>query len=227
MRTHRLKKILLGFAAVALLGAVILFGINAYMVNYAKAYMKKPEELKDFEADAVIVPGAMVYRDGSLSHILEDRVKRGVELYKNGSAPKLIMSGDHGRRDYDEVAAMKNYAISLGVPSEDIFMDHAGFSTYETLYRARDVFEARRVIIVTQEYHLYRALYVAKSLGLEARGVAASKQVYSGARARELREVLARNKDFVYCLFKPKPTYLGESIPVSGDGNATNDETQK
>ena len=102
-------------------------------------------------------------------------------------------------------------------------MDHAGFSTYESLYRARDVFQARRVIVVTQPYHLSRALYIADALGLEAWGVGADGENYPGQSYRDAREVLARVKDWVYCLTQPEPTYLGEVTPVSGDGNATND----
>ena len=119
---------------------------------------------------------------------------------------------------------MKLEAMEAGIPSEDIFMDHAGFSTYESIFRARDVFGADKIIIVTQEYHLYRALYVANALGVEAYGVASDYHAYVGQAYRELREILARNKDFATGILKPDPTYLGEVIPVSGDGNLTNDE---
>ena len=119
---------------------------------------------------------------------------------------------------------MKLEAMEEGIPSEDIFMDHAGFSTYESIFRARDVFAADKIIIVTQEYHLYRALHVANALGVEAYGVAADYHTYVGQAYREVREILARNKDFATSILKPAPTYLGEVIPVSGDGNLTNDE---
>ena len=105
-------------------------------------------------------------------------------------------------------------------------MDHAGFSTYESIYRAKDIFEAKKVVIVTQEYHLYRALYIANQLGLEAYGVGADPRQYVGATYRELREILARDKDFIKCIFKPEPTYLGDTIPVSGNGDITNDGKQ-
>ena len=134
------------------------------------------------------------------------------------------MSGDHGREHYNEVGAMKNYALERSVPSENVFMDHAGFSTYETMYRAKEIFKAKKVVIVTQEYHLYRALYIARQLGLEAYGVAADVRTYGGQSMRDAREVLARCKDFALCLFKPEPTYLGDPIPVSGNGDVTNDE---
>ena len=139
------------------------------------------------------------------------------------ASEKLLMSGDHGRVEYDEVNAMKQYAVDRNVSSEDVFMDHAGFSTYETVYRAKEIFGCESVIIVTQEYHLYRALYIAERLGLEAYGVATDGYDYPGQTLREMREILARNKDFLTGIIKPKPTYLGEVISIDGNGDVTND----
>ncbi len=149
--------------------------------------------------------------------MLEDRLLEGIKLYQNNVSNKIIMSGDHGRKEYDEVNIMKDYAIQKGIPSENIFMDHAGFSTYESIYRARDIFEVKKVVIVTQKYHLYRALYIANQLGLEAYGVGADPRQYVGATYREIREIIARDKDFIKCIFKPKPTYLGDTISISGN----------
>lgn len=158
--------------------------------------------------------------------MLEDRLLEGIKLYQNGASDKIIMSGDHGRKEYDEVSIMKNYAIEKGIPSENIFMDHAGFSTYESIYRAKDIFQAKKIVIVTQKYHLYRALYIANQLGLEAYGVGADPRQYVGEIYIEIREILARDKDFIKCIFKPEPTYLGDTIPVSGNGDITNDSKQ-
>ena len=155
--------------------------------------------------------------------MLEDRLRRSVELYYSDAAPKLLMSGDHGTVPYNEVQAMKQYALDHNVTPADIFMDHAGFSTYESIYRAKDIFQAKKIIIVTQEYHLYRALYIANALGIEAYGVNADYRNYSGQFARDIREILARNKDFLTSIFQPEPTYRGEAIPIWGDGNLTND----
>jgi vancomycin permeability regulator SanA len=132
------------------------------------------------------------------------------------------MSGDHGQKNYDEVNTMKQYAVDAGIPASDIFMDHAGFSTYESVYRAKEIFGAEKIIIVTQRYHLYRALHIANAFGLEAYGVSADLRSYRGQTYRDIREILARNKDFITAIFKPKPTYLGETIPIFGDGNLTN-----
>ena len=190
----------------------------------AKPSIKAIEEVSKLEnIDCVIVLGCQVRADGTLSHMLRDRLIRGIEIYNTGSAPKLLMSGDHGRKEYNEVGAMKQYAIDNGVPSEDVFMDHAGFSTYETMYRAKEIFQVKRAIIVTQEYHLYRAVYIAKQLGIEAYGVSADLNRYAGQSTRDVREVLARCKDFVMGILKPEPTYLGDIILIGGNGDLTND----
>ena len=221
---EKLKPIVMILLCLALVGVIALCSINGYVKSVAKERIVTVEETANLEdVDCIIVLGCQVRDDGTLSHMLRDRLMRGLEVYHAGAAPKLLMSGDHGRKEYDEVNAMKQYAIENGVPSEHVFMDHAGFSTYETVYRAKEIFEADKVIIITQEYHLYRALYIADKLGLEAYGVSADLNKYAGQSMRDFREVLARCKDWAMCIFKPEPTYLGESIPVNGNGDVTND----
>ena len=146
-----------------------------------------------------------------------------VNLYKLGASKDIIMSGDHGSNDYNEVETMKKYAIASGVPSNAIYMDHAGFSTYDSLYRARNIFGVNKIIIVSQKYHLYRAIYLAKSLGMEAYGVPADLRSYSGQSKREIREILARNKDFILAKTKPQSKYLGDAIILNENGDVTND----
>ena len=219
-----LKTAFIVFLCLAVVGTATLFIINGHVKASTKdriLTVQKAAELED--VDCIIILGCQVKDDGSLSHMLRDRLMRGLEVYEAGDAPKLLMSGDHGREEYDEVGAMKNYAIENGVPSENVFMDHAGFSTYETVYRAKEIFQTDKVIIVTQEYHLYRALYIAEQFGVEAYGVSADLNRYAGQSMRDFREVLARCKDWAMCIFKPEPTYLGEAIPVSGNGDVTND----
>lgn len=209
----------------ALAGGIAVLGINSHVKRSTVDQILSPEEAaKLTDVDCILVLGCYVHDSGRPSDMLGDRLRRGIELYQCEASKKLLMSGDHGREDYNEVKAMKKEAMEAGIPSEDIFMDHAGFSTYESVFRARDVFAADKVIIVTQTYHLYRALYVANALGVEAYGVAADYHTYAGQGYRELREILARNKDFATSILKPNPTYLGEVIPVNGDGNVTNDE---
>ncbi len=221
----KLMTALIVLVVLFVIGLVYALSVNAYIVNSAKDKIITAEESAELtDVDCILVLGAGV--DGTtLSHMLADRVKTGINLYELGAAPKILMSGDHGRDDYDEVNAMKNYAKDKGVPSEDIFMDHAGFSTYESMYRARDVFQAKKIIIISQEYHLYRAIYIAEYLGLEAYGVDSQLRPYTADTNiyNTIREFLARNKEFIYVRLNPEPTYLGEAIPISGNGDETND----
>ena len=228
MRQEPKKMVITAFRfliLIVILGLCLLFGIDFYVRSSTKDRIISPENASSVsDADCILVLGAGIRTDGSPSPMLQDRLNTGIALYQNGAAPKLLMSGDHGREDYNEVQTMKDITLEQGVPSEDVFMDHAGFSTYDSLYRARDVFQARKVIIVTQKYHLYRALYIARSLGLDAWGVSADTRRYRGQSQRDFREILARDKDFFVSVFKPLPKYLGDVIPITGNGDLTNDE---
>lgn len=200
-------------------------GINAVVKGCVEDQILSVEDAAQLsDVDCILVLGCGVYDDGTPTAMLHDRLRRSVELYELGVAPKLLMTGDHGREGYDEVDAMKTFAVDAGIASENVFMDHAGFSTYESMYRAKEIFQAKKIIIVTQEYHLYRAIYIAESLGMEAYGVSSDYRSYGGQLQYDLREVLARVKDFGMSIFKPEPTYLGEAIPIWSDGNLTNDE---
>jgi SanA protein len=227
VKSHKIKKkiwmVLVTLLLVIVLAFVCILIINAYVKSSVKDKIITADEAALLDADCILVLGAGVWADGRPSHMLEDRLLQGIELYENGASNRLLMSGDHGRKEYDEVNVMKQFAMDRNIVSEHIFMDHAGFSTYESLYRARDVFKAKKIIVVTQEYHLYRALYIAEKLGLEAYGVASDPRQYAGQEYRELREIFARVKDFFNVIFKPESTYLGKAIPVSGNGDLTND----
>ena len=213
------------FICAVLCAGIVTGGINLLMAKGEGRYILSPEQLRGMEsADCILVLGARVWAGGQPSHMLEDRLRRGVALYKAGAAPVIIMSGDHGQREYDEVTAMKRYATEHGVPSADVFMDHAGFSTYDSMYRARDVFGAKRIIIVTQRYHMFRALYIARQLGLNAYGVTSDYRPYASQPRNSAREFLARFKDYFKCMRKPPPTYLGDPISLRESGDVTNDE---
>ena len=224
MKKKKLLKI--GFVVLiclAIIGIITVIGINNHVKNVGGRNIITPEEAtKIDDIDCIVVLGCQVKDDGKPSDMLADRLRRGIELYNQGVAPKIIMSGDHGQKEYDEVNTMKQVAVDAGIPSNDIFMDHAGFSTYETLYRAKEIFEADKIIVVTQEYHLYRTMYIAEKLGIEAYGVASDYRTFGGQFYRDCREVLARVKDIFTVITRPKPTYLGEAIPISGDGTITN-----
>lgn len=222
--TKRKKRVLLVICGVTFITVASPFIINVYVKYSVKSRLITVEEAAELKADCILVLGCGLNQDGTPSPMLGDRLQVGTRLYEEGASARLLMSGDHGREDYDEVNAMKTYAVDRGIPSENIFMDHAGFSTYESIYRARDVFKAKKIILVSQKYHLYRGLYIARALGLDAYGVAADMQSYAGQKYYETREVVARVKDFLTSIFKPRPTFLGEAIPVNGNGDITNDK---
>jgi Uncharacterized membrane protein len=220
----RIKGILFVLISLAAAGLLLIAAVNVFVrSSVRKRIISSEEALKLDKVDCILILGAGIWENNKPSQMLEDRLKLGIKLYQAGAADKLLMSGDHGKKDYNEVGVMKQYAITAGVPSEDIFMDHAGFSTYESLYRARDIFQAHKVIVVTQKYHMYRALYIGKGLGMEVYGVASDPREYAGQYKRQLREIVARGKDFFYVITKPRPKYLGDIIPVNGNGNVTND----
>lgn len=174
-----------------------VLGINAYIKKSGERRIITNDEAEKLEnADYILVLGCRVIDNKSPSHMLEDRLIKGVELY-NRTGIKLLMSGDHSSDEYNEVAVMEQYAVAGGVKKADIMKDHSGFSTHESVYRAKTVFGAKKIIIVTQKYHLYRALYIAEELDLEAYGVACDRREYKGQIWREIREIAARVKDFL------------------------------
>ena len=217
-----MKKMFKYLGCLIVVGALVVFGIDLYVVFSTKSrIVSEYDSLND--VDCILVLGAGVY-DGKPSPMLKDRLDTAVMLFNEGVSEKIVMSGDHMNESHDEVNVMKTYAVEEGIDSSDVFMDHAGISTYDSIYRVKNIFKAKKVVIVTQEYHLYRALYIAKSLGIDAYGASADTIRYSGQFMRDVREILARDKDFVKTIFKPESKYLGDTIPVSSDGNITNDK---
>lgn len=208
------------------LGIVLLIGIAAvslsvYMVKATEKNIFTADTFKnDEKADCILILGAGV-KDDKPKPMLRDRLLTGIELYKSGAAEKIIMSGDHGRADYDEVNVMRAFALEQGVRAEDIFLDHAGFSTYDSVYRAKNIFGAENIIIVSPKYHLYRALYISEKLDVKAAGVSANLNTYGGQLKRDIREIIARDKDFFKCIVKPEAEIMGDKIPLDGDGSIT------
>ena len=180
--------------------------------------------LQEMDADCILILGAGIEDDSTPSPMLKDRLDVGVWLYKLGAAPKILLSGDNGSIGHNEIHVMLNYVIEAGVPREDIFCDHAGFSTYDSMYRARDVFCVSKAIVVTQEYHEYRALYIGQKLGLEVKGVSSDQERYAGQFYRDFREMLAIAKDFFKAAVEADPVVGGEVIPISGSGLASHGE---
>lgn len=180
--------------------------------------------LKDFDADCILVLGCGIKDEETPSDMLKDRLDVGIALYQQGLAEKILLSGDNGTVEHNEIHVMLNYVKAAGIPEKDIFCDHAGFSTYDSMHRAGSIFGAEKVIVVTQEYHEYRALYIGKKLGLDVIGVASDQRNYFGQAYREGREVLARFKDFFKALVHSGPTVGGEEIPINGSGLITHGE---
>ena len=205
--------------------------INLYVVLRGRKGIRTAEEWRqeivgspEQDPECILVLGCSYYPGGEPSPMLKDRLDRTAQLYR--IAPrKIIVSGDHTPEEYyNEVKAMKAYLVAQGIPSEDIYMDHHGYSTYESIYRAYHVFGVRRMTVVTQTYHLYRAVFLGMSFGIETTGVAAESEDYYGSVGRETREIIARNKDFLYSIFKPKPAKdADEKVSLEESGDLTDD----
>ncbi len=216
-----MKRIIRTAARLFLIGVAACTIANLRVTRIAALKIVDPNALSQETADCIIVPGARVYEDGTPCAVLRDRLDTAIELYFAGVSDRLLLSGDHGTVGYDEVTAMKIYAMEQGVPEQDIFLDHAGFSTYETMYRAAAVFGVQSCVVVTQRYHLFRAVYLADKMGMQARGVQADRRTYQRIRYFETREVMARVKDVVFAAVKPEPLYLGAPISLRLDGRIT------
>ena len=199
----------------------LVMTVSSSMVKLTAEGIVATESLSpDADYDCILVLGAGVRDDGTPSDMLYDRVSVSTEVYTALGDTPILMSGDH-TGDYNEVGVMKSLATELGVPSEDIFLDHEGYSTYESLYRAKQVFGAKKIIIITQEYHLHRALYIARELGMEAMGVSADLRPYRLQGRYNAREHLARFKDFFTAAKGDYDGHLDPPVNLNGDGNET------
>lgn len=226
--TRLIRKLML----LIIIAAVLVIGLSAYVTQSVKSEIAGADtgggisvteaaDCKSIDPQCILVLGCAVWANDEPSPMLRDRLDTAIALYKEGAAPKLLLSGDNSIVEYSEPDCMLKYTLAQGVPPEDIFLDYAGFSTYESVYRSHAVFKADRMIVVTQKYHLFRALKACEALGIKAKGVASDQQKYAGRYYREAREVLARDKDFFKGMIKAKPTFLGDEIPVDGDGTVT------
>lgn len=212
------------FTALSLLFLAIFL---IFVVNYVeikaseRSMMDNMDELQS--SQVAIIFGAKVTGD-MLSPMYADRVVSALNLYHEKKIEKILISGDHGRSDYNEIDVVKEYLLSNNVPAEDIFTDYAGFDTYDTIYRAKEIFKVDSAILVTQRFHLYRAIYIAQNLGMEVSGYEADLHLYKGSEIFETREIFARVKAYVDVVLKVKPKYLGSEIPITGDGRSSWDK---
>jgi len=193
--------------------AVFIVTVNGVVIGTTQAYVFTSENEVP-KADVYMVLGAYVFPSGNPSTVLRDRLDTAIDVANNEDI-KFLLSGDHGQIEYDEVNNMKAYLIEQGIPQENIYLDHAGFSTYESMYRARDIFEVDSMVVFTQDFHINRSVYLARNMGIDAYGVPSDKHFYYKILKYQVRESLARVKDFMMVnVFKPEPTYLGDKIPI-------------
>ncbi len=191
------KIISISLVCVILAGIIAFAGINIYIVSYAKPYIISAEEAKNLNKDCVIALGAQVYADGTPCHQLYDRVQIASEIFLDEAGNKLLLSGDaRVPEEYDEISAMKNVASQFGVKEKDILSDPAGLNTYQSMDRLKNVFNFNSCVVVTQEYHIYRSVYIARKMGIDAYGVNSDPRDYATIFYNEARESLARIKAF-------------------------------
>lgn len=197
--SKRIRTVLKILSIAVVIGLIlVLIGacINLYIVHTGGKQIYTVEQMRGSKADCILVLGAGLKPDGSPSDMLRDRLAFACDLWEEGVSDTVLVSGDRASESYDEVTAMKNYLLAHGVPEEAILEDPKGYSTSESLKRAKDVFGYENVVVVTQRYHLYRALYIAQKTGLDAKGVNSDPYTYRGQVLRDIREFAARIKDF-------------------------------
>lgn len=202
----KMKKIFKYILIVLIVIILVPVIINFYVILSTKNRIVSGDSELLTDIDYIVVLGAGIRR-GKPSPMLEDRLKTGISLYNNDISNKILITGDHMNDNYDEVTVMKNYLLEHGIPEEDIITDNYGISTYDSIYRVKNVYKSNKVVIVSQRYHLYRALFLSDNLDLESYGVEANLRYYYGQWYREIREILARNKDFIKGIIKPKAVY--------------------
>lgn len=210
----KLKRISLFSLLVLAFGLILIWGLSIYILQATNSRTFDSMETLP-KAHTVIILGASVYSDGTLSPILQDRVDTGLKLYRNGKVERFLLSGDNRSEDYDEVNAMRNYLINLGVPDSHIFIDPAGIDTYDSMYRSKAIFQVPSAIVVTQQFHLPRTLFIAKNLGLSYRGYPAESKNYQTEDHLKRREKLANFKALYELVSHQIPAAMGEKIPVS------------
>lgn len=205
------------YSIIALLAlSAVVVSVPVFMRYAMQPYIHSRVESVP-KAQVAIVLGASVYR-GRPSPVLERRAAKAVELYRAGKVEKILVTGDNGALTHDEVTPVRKYLMDVGIPPEDIFLDHAGFDTYSSMYRALAIFQADSAVIVTQDFHLPRSLYIARHLGLGAYGITASGD---GSEKDYAREIPASAKALIDLIVRREPKYLGDAYPLSGDGTVT------
>jgi SanA protein len=217
-----IKKILYTLTSIAIAIVLVLLLINWYVVSNSKPYIYTTINYVP-ECYTGVVLGAKVNKSGLPSDILKDRIDVAIDLYKNHKIKRFLLTGDHGTSSYDEVNNMKDYLVRNGIDTENIFLDHAGFDTYSSMVRAKEVFQVTDAIIITQQFHLSRAVYIARSKGLNAYGVTSDKRRYRSVEYLKFREMIANVKALYEIIINKSPRFLGQQIPITGDSKLSYD----
>ena len=217
-----MKKKLKYFMVFCLILVISVLIINIIVISKSRKFIYS--EISNVpECYTALVLGAHVSESGYLSDFLQDRLDVAIELYKNGKIKRFLLSGDHGQSNYDEVNSMKHYLLNQGIDSNDVFLDHAGFDTYSSIVRAKEIFEVDKAIIVTQEFHLPRAIFLARSKGIDAYGIKADKRIYSSIKHSRIREIFANIKAVAELFIDKRPRFLGAKIPITGNSKLSYD----
>lgn len=216
-----LSAIIICLLAAAMIAGGMIFAVQKTGGKFIYSADNVPEK------QTVLILGAKVHENGQMSDMFRDRVDAAIALYESGKVEKILVSGDHGQKNYDEVNVAREYLLQRGVKGEDIFLDHAGFDTYDSVYRAKKIFQVQSLVVSTQKYHLPRALYISRKLGIDAVGVPADLHEYGGQDYRNLREWAADVKAWLDANLKAKPKFLGDAVPITGSSYASWDENKQ
>ena len=217
-----IKKHFKKFLLLAIIGIIIVFGINYHVRSETNPLIYHhangvPEE------NVGIIFGAGIRHDRP-SKYLKDRLDAGIELYKLKKISKILLSGDNGSDEHDELTVMKLYCYEHGVDTTKVFLDYAGFDTYSTIYRAKHIFKIDRAILVSQEYHLNRAIYIGNKLGLQTVGLAADVGAYHNYNYVRFRECFTICKSVFDVARNREPHFLGHEVNINGVSNYTKDD---
>jgi len=217
-----LKKYLKIALYLAIIGLVAIISVNYYVKSSTKKNIYY--SIKKFpKNDVGIIFGAGINGDQP-SKYLKDRLDAGIALYKANRINKILLSGDNGRDEYDELTVMKNYCFKHGVDTTKIFIDYAGFDTYSTMYRAKHIFNIKKATLISQEYHLNRAIYIGQKLGIKSVGYSANNGEYLGYKYVTFREYGSVFKSFFDVLRNREPRFLGNPIDINGVANYSKED---
>ena len=216
MKTKKIIKLLI---YASLLGIIVILGINLLVKSQTDPVIFSKE--KDTPGSKVAIIFGAGINNNKPSKYLKDRLDAGIELYKNNKIDKILLSGDNGSDEHDELTVMKLYCYQHGVDTNKIYLDYAGFDSYSTLYRSKYIFNIDTAILVSQKYHLNRCINIGNKLGVKSYGFAADKGTYQGYKYASFREYFALVKSIIDLMIGRKPHFLGEKISINGPSNYT------